>query len=204
MKILLTVFLLCAGGLVLVSQLGIARNPKAQPETLRADVEVFIRDGCPHCEAAKTFLTTLRQEIPNLHILFHDVGRSSEALTRLTTLASAHGVKHIGVPTFYIRGELIVGYFSEETTEEQLKKLLGRPPPQPNTENSEGICALGSHDPCDNPVASNSPDSGDLRLPFFGRHTLQDLGLPLFTVLLGLLDGFNPCAMWVLLFYFPS
>jgi hypothetical protein len=26
------------------------------------------------------------------------------------------------------------------------------------------------------------------------------LGLPLFTVALGLLDGFNPCAMWVLLF----
>ena len=26
------------------------------------------------------------------------------------------------------------------------------------------------------------------------------MGLPLFTVALGLLDGFNPCAMWVLLF----
>lgn len=29
---------------------------------------------------------------------------------------------------------------------------------------------------------------------------LRELGLPLFTVLLGLADGFNPCAMWVLLF----
>ena len=28
----------------------------------------------------------------------------------------------------------------------------------------------------------------------------RDLGLPVFTVLIGLLDGFNPCAMWVLLF----
>jgi hypothetical protein len=28
----------------------------------------------------------------------------------------------------------------------------------------------------------------------------SELGLPLFTLVMGLLDGFNPCAMWVLLF----
>ncbi len=27
-----------------------------------------------------------------------------------------------------------------------------------------------------------------------------ELGLRLFTIVIGLLDGFNPCAMWVLLF----
>lgn len=32
------------------------------------------------------------------------------------------------------------------------------------------------------------------------RRRLERLGLPLFTVLVGLADGFNPCAMWVLLF----
>ena len=34
----------------------------------------------------------------------------------------------------------------------------------------------------------------------FGTLSAQRLGLPLFTLALGLLDGFNPCAMWVLLF----
>jgi hypothetical protein len=37
-------------------------------------------------------------------------------------------------------------------------------------------------------------------LPFLGPVNVQELGLPLFTIILGLLDGFNPCAMWVLLF----
>ncbi len=36
--------------------------------------------------------------------------------------------------------------------------------------------------------------------PLFGHVSVRDLGLPAFTVVLGLLDGFNPCAMWVLLF----
>jgi len=36
--------------------------------------------------------------------------------------------------------------------------------------------------------------------PLFGTLNASRLGLPLFTLALGLLDGFNPCAMWVLLF----
>lgn len=38
------------------------------------------------------------------------------------------------------------------------------------------------------------------RLIWFGRLSVQAVGLPLFTLAIGLLDGFNPCAMWVLLF----
>jgi hypothetical protein len=39
-----------------------------------------------------------------------------------------------------------------------------------------------------------------LELPGVGRVDAQALGLPLFTLLVGLIDGFNPCAMWVLVF----
>jgi hypothetical protein len=37
-------------------------------------------------------------------------------------------------------------------------------------------------------------------LPLVGTVFVSEVGLPLVTVMLGLLDGFNPCAMWVLLF----
>ena len=36
-------------------------------------------------------------------------------------------------------------------------------------------------------------------LPWFGRLDARQLGMPLFTLAIGLVDGFNPCAMWVLL-----
>ena len=37
-------------------------------------------------------------------------------------------------------------------------------------------------------------------LDFFGhRLSLDEVGLPLFTLAMGLLDGFNPCSMWVLI-----
>ncbi len=37
-------------------------------------------------------------------------------------------------------------------------------------------------------------------VPFFGQLSVSRLGLPGFTFLVGLVDGFNPCAMWVLVF----
>lgn len=37
-------------------------------------------------------------------------------------------------------------------------------------------------------------------LPLLGPVSVESLGLPLFTIAVGLVDGFNPCAMWVLLF----
>jgi hypothetical protein len=39
-----------------------------------------------------------------------------------------------------------------------------------------------------------------VELPLLGEVRVDELGLPLFTIAVGLLDGFNPCAMWVLLF----
>jgi hypothetical protein len=37
-------------------------------------------------------------------------------------------------------------------------------------------------------------------LPLVGTVNFRSVGLPAFTVAVGLVDGFNPCAMWVLLF----
>jgi hypothetical protein len=44
---------------------------------------------------------------------------------------------------------------------------------------------------------ASAPDSIDV--PLLGRLRLGELGLPAITLILGLLDGLNLCAMWVLL-----
>jgi hypothetical protein len=44
------------------------------------------------------------------------------------------------------------------------------------------------------------PPAAEVESALFGTLSASRLGLPLFTLALGLLDGFNPCAMWVLLF----
>lgn len=138
------------------------------------DIEVFTRAGCPHCAAAAPFLADLQRERPALRICVHDVEEDPAALRRLEELAATHGVQVVGVPAFSLRGELLIGYQSAETTGVQIKTLLDRSLARPEVETIDA--------------------------PLFGRLSVRTLGLPLFTFVVGLLDGFNPCAMWVLLF----
>jgi glutaredoxin len=137
---------------------------------------VFVRSGCPHCEAAKDFLDHLQREQPSLHIVFRDLAQDPTALQRLRALADARGMTTVGVPTFLIGEKLIVGFLSAETTGAEIRAHLDTRAGQ----------------------AADAPES--IKTSWFGELRVSDLGLPLFTIIIGLLDGFNPCAMWVLLF----
>ncbi len=146
--------------------------------TTTPDIDVFVRAGCPHCEAAKIFLDELRREQPSLHIALHDIAEDPAARQRLITLVQERGITTAGVPTFLIGTELIVGFQSSETTGAEIRAKLDRKAP--------GVAL--------------PPMVESIETRWLGRLRVHDLGLPLFTVLIGLLDGFNPCAMWVLLF----
>lgn len=49
-------------------------------------------------------------------------------------------------------------------------------------------------------VGSADGNVDEIDVPVFGRLSVSKIGLPAFTFLIGLVDGFNPCAMWVLVF----
>lgn len=49
-------------------------------------------------------------------------------------------------------------------------------------------------------AVSNSQTSDTVKLPFLGEINWKQWGMPAFTIMVGLVDGFNPCAMWVLMF----
>jgi glutaredoxin len=159
---------------------------RAAPEPVPSapDIEVFIREGCPACSTAKRFLDEFQRERPELQIIYFDVGRDPEAQARLQALAVQRGVYALGVPAFYVRGELHIGFVSADSTGDRLRALLDSPAVRPGDAETVGPASM--------------PDSIDV--PLLGRLRLVGLGLPAVTLILGLLDGFNPCAMWVLLF----
>ncbi|MDH5739502.1 MAG: glutaredoxin family protein [Nitrospira sp.] len=151
--------------------------PNAPAAETTPDIEVFVRAGCPHCEAAKTFLEELRQEQPSLRIVLYDIAEDTTARQRMETLAKDRGITTLGVPTFLIGTDVIVGFRSADTTGAEIRAKLGQ-----------------------NVSGAAHPSVESIETGWFGPLRVYDLGLPLFTVLIGLLDGFNPCAMWVLLF----
>lgn len=174
---------------VAVTAAGAASDPPSPP-----DLEVFASQSCPHCHAAIRFLRQLQQERPGLTVLVHDVDEDPGALERLRKLATRFGYRTVGVPAFYLSGELILGFGGPDTTGQRIRTLLEpRGPPA-------DACLPGRVDPCIQDPATTRVPGEQVETPLFGPLDARELGLPLFTVVLGLVDGFNPCAMWVLLF----
>lgn len=49
-------------------------------------------------------------------------------------------------------------------------------------------------------TSPTQPPPEGIDVPLFGKLRVREPGLPCFTIAIGLIDGFNPCAMWVLVF----
>lgn len=157
--------------LLVLAFLGLGAPPVLGAEVC-ARVEMFSREGCPHCTRAKTFLDDLRQQRPEVDVVISDVERDRSARARFLALATEHRVTALGVPAFAICEAFLVGFDGPDTTGREILALM----------EGEGSA------------------SGAIRVPLFGELDSEAFGLPLFTLALGLVDGLNPCAMWVLLF----
>jgi thiol-disulfide isomerase/thioredoxin len=144
-------------------------------------LDIFVRDGCPHCIEAKKFLPTLAKKYPQLHIIVHSIDQSPSAKKELIERSKKAGVWPPGVPTFIFADKVHVGFNSAEHTGPELIALI----------NEEVTSKIGS--------STQSTQTG-IESEVLGNITIDRFGLPLFTFAIGLLDGFNPCAMWVLLF----
>lgn len=138
-----------------------------------AVLEVFVRSDCPHCADAKRYLEQLAPQRPALRIVLRPVDTDPQAAQDLMDRSQAAGVWPPGVPTFVFGQSLMVGFDDAGHRGRELLALIDGAAP---------------------PAAPAQLEAA------WGTLSAARMGLPLFTLALGLLDGFNPCAMWVLLF----
>lgn len=139
------------------------------------DLVVFTTTGCPYCQQAREFLEAAAAEHPDFRFEEENLSEDPEAVVLFGAMIERHGIDRPSVPLIVIGDHAIVG-FREPETPQLIAGLLGWQP-------------LDS-------VAGR----GDSTALFPEWLSIERYGLPAFTFMLGLIDGFNPCAMWVLLF----
>jgi len=171
----------------------------------------FYGDTCPYCKKAKVFLDGLKEKHPLLKISSYEVFDSRENAKLLLQLFETCGEeKRVRVPAIFIGDEVIIGYLSEETTGQNIKKAvedcLSRECSDPLERINEcQFCQCegeqGEICQCQTCVCQvEEKEDQIINYPIIGKINLSKLSLPVLTVVLAGLDGFNPCAMWVLLF----
>jgi hypothetical protein len=153
-------------------------------------VEVYVRQGCGRCTAAKAWLPALHASYPGIEIVTCDIAGDQGGRASLAELVRRHRTAAASVPVFHLCDQLVVGFDRPETSGPRLEQVLAawtRP----------CLVPVGVAAEMDDSLPGNEAE--DVDVPWVGRLSPRRLGMPLFTVVIGLVDGFNPCAMWVLL-----
>jgi len=156
------------------------------------DIYLFYGETCPHCEAEMEYLNTIEDEY-NINLIKYEIWNNNKNAALMRLVAEKYGVTVRGVP-FTIIGNNVLTGFGEDTPNliiEAIEKydfseesIIGKIIKGENTEEEKG-----------SEVVSNT-----IKIPFIGEINLKTLSLPILSMVVGAVDGFNPCAMWVLLF----
>ncbi|MEG2351343.1 MAG: hypothetical protein RSA10_03445 [Bacilli bacterium] len=164
------------------------------------NVYLFYGDGCPHCRAEKEYLDTIKDKY-NLKIYEYEVWYNKDNQNTLNMVADYLKVEVTGVPFTVINNTAISGY-SEATSIDRINYNIKQ------ASNNNFIDKVGMELGIvekttiidQEPINKENNQDMNIKVPFFGKVNLKNLSLPVIAIIIGLVDGFNPCAMWVLLF----
>ena len=171
----------------------------------KIDLYFFYGDGCPHCAKEEVFLEQLKKENSNIEIHSFETWNNRDNAEFLVKLGKELGIKISGVPLLLIGDRTVSGFYSAETTGKKITDIIDNYDLYGCKDIVAPLLAEKGdnnlHDNCEGhseKVKNDIPES--VALPFFGEVKTKNISLPLLTFFIAATDGFNPCAMWVLLF----
>lgn len=174
-------------------------------------IYLFWGDGCPHCAKAKPVLEGLVAANPSVSMYEFEVWNSPENQDLFTEFGDAFGFTPRYVPTIIIGDSVWEGYddtFAQELTD-KVNSCVAQGCEDKGAVLIDGrgyspivvVPAATTAAPTPIPTPTQAPAEGDentTKLPVFGKVDFSKMGLFLSTLLIALVDGFNPCSLWVL------
>lgn len=143
----------------------------------KVNIYFFHKTSCPHCKKEGKLLDSLEEKYENINIYRFEVSGNSQNAKYLDEVKKLFGETSGGVPYTVIGTETFLGYNSY--VGEKFEKTI---------QNYLGI------------KKETEQEKATFNLPILGKTEAKEVSIPFVAILLGVIDGFNPCAMWVLLF----
>ena len=163
---------------------------------------LFHGDGCPHCAEEISFLDSISNEYDNLNIIKYEVWYNEENAAFLTDVENAFELKRSGVPTTVIGDTVIQGFGSGTGT--RIRSAIDYYSNNEYIDQVERIKngTFVKEEVEDKYEKEEEKEDKELTIdvPLFGNVNLKNVSLGTAAGVIGLIDGFNPCAMWILLF----
>jgi thiol-disulfide isomerase/thioredoxin len=161
-----------------------------------ADLVIFWGDGCPNCARQEVWLEQVEKQYPDLNVVRYEVWNSEANREFFAKVGEELGFEAGSVPTAIIGERVWIGW--TDPIEQDLAgaiAMVGRGQlPQPGVFGTDGAgtCSTESLE------CSAAPAPIVIKVPGFGEVSLGDKSLLVSTIIIGFVDGINPCSLWVL------
>ncbi len=162
----------------------------------KVNIYLFYGDGCPHCEKTEKYLDTLYDKY-DIKVYSYEVWNSQINSQKMLQVGRYLNTSITGVPFIVVNNVAITGFaegITETTIEYHIKDMINKPKADKVGE------LLGVVKKTENKLIKTKTKEFKINLPFIGKVDLKSMSLPIVALIIGIVDGFNPCAMWILLF----
>lgn len=159
------------------------------------DLYLFYSSTCPHCKDERSYLKELQKEYDYLTVHEYEV---RENIIVTEKVKDGLGIKESYVPITVIGSDYIIGFSS--ATKSDIKFLIDKYHDNDGCDVTRKIIQGKSIKSCLKQNEAIKKNSSIKELPLIGKVDVKKASLPLLSIVIGLVDGFNPCAMWILLF----
>lgn len=146
-------------------------------EEEKINIYFFHKTSCPHCKKEGELLDSLEKKYENINIYRFEVSSNNQNADYLVQVKKLFNETSGGVPYTVIGTETFLGYNSY--VGDKIEKTI-----QSYLDIKE----------------ETEKEKSTFTLPVIGKTDAKEVSIPFVAILLGVIDGFNPCAMWVLLF----
>lgn len=161
------------------------------------NIYLFHSKECGHCASLIEFLDTIQDKY-DIKIYKYEITTSKENWNKLVKAKEILKDENekIEVPFTVIGNEIITGFnfLTPDSIENKIKYYSDK-----EYCDKLGVY-LGKVEACEGDSPINKEQSSEITLPLIGKVDAKSFSLPIISAVIGLVDGFNPCAMWVLIF----
>ena len=194
------------------------------------NIHLFYGNGCPHCAAEEEFLSDYLKDRTDVKLYKYEIWYDSHNQGLLSKVQKEMGTTNKnGVPFTVIGKKTIVGY-ADGVTDEQIKDAINyylnndyrdyageitgkvkKVEVKEDTTKDESKTEDKKENKMEKADDTTSiQKEKDKALdevnktlkthPILKKINVKNVSLPIIAILLGFVDGFNPCAMWILIF----
>lgn len=140
----------------------------------KVNIYLFYSKICPHCQKEEKYFETLKEKYQDkINIYTYEVTENKTNNEIMKSLKKELKENSQGVPFTIIGSKTFLGY--DESLNERIENTI------------------------ESYLDENTKTNNTYTIPILGKIEGKNASIILIAIILGFIDGFNPCAMWILL-----